>query len=331
MLRQLNVPSDPNLLVGFNTADDAAVYRLDDSTALVQTVDFFPPVVDDPYDYGAIAVANALSDIYAMGARPLIGLNVVCFPVEGLSLDILVAILRGGADKAREGGLLIAGGHTIDDREPKYGVAITGLVRPGAQVTNAGARPGDRLFLTKPLGIGSITTGIKAGVATPEVVAEAVSIMATLNRAASEAMVEVGVSACTDITGYGLLGHALEVAQGSGVEITLRSAQVPVLGAARALAGMGVVPGGTFRNMSFLEGQVQWDPGVDEIQRIILADAQTSGGLLIAVAPEKADLLVASLRRHGVTTIAEVGACGPPGEFPLRVVGVNERFHRRGN
>ncbi|MEK7214006.1 MAG: selenide, water dikinase SelD, partial [Chloroflexota bacterium] len=235
-------------------------------------------------------------------------------------LDILAAILRGGGDKAREAGLLIAGGHTIDDREPKYGLAVTGLVRPGSQVTNSGAKPGDRLFLTKPLGIGVITTAIKAGVASPAVVAEAIGVMTTLNRAASEAMVEVGVSACTDITGYGLLGHALEMARGSGVRITFRSSQVPVLPAARDLAGLGVVPGGTFRNMTFLEGQVQWDSDIDELQRTLLADAQTSGGLLIAVAPGKAELLEAALRRRGVATIAEIGGCGEAGELPLQVI-----------
>lgn len=320
MLRRLSIPSDPNLLVGFETADDAAVYRLDDATALVQTVDFFPPVVDDPYDYGAIAMANALSDLYAMGARPLIGLNIACFPAEGLSLDILAEILRGGAEKAREAGLLIVGGHTIDDREPKYGAAVTGLVRPGEQITNGGARPGDRLFLTKPLGIGVITTAIKAGVAPPEVVALAIGVMATLNRAASEAMREVGVTACTDVTGYGLLGHAREMAQASGVGIVLRAGAVPVLEGAAGLADLGVVPGGTFRNMTFLEGQVDWDPAVDALQQLLLADAQTSGGLLIAVPAGRGDALAAALARHGVSTVAEVGFCeAPAGPAPLRV------------
>jgi len=320
VLRRLSIPSDPNLLVGFETADDAAVYRLDDATALVQTVDFFPPVVDDPYDYGAIAMANALSDLYAMGARPLIGLNIACFPAEGLSLDILAEILRGGAEKAREAGLLIVGGHTIDDREPKYGAAVTGLVRPGEQITNGGARPGDRLFLTKPLGIGVITTAIKAGVAPPEVVALAIGVMATLNRAASEAMREVGVTACTDVTGYGLLGHAREMAQASGVGIVLRAGAVPVLEGAAGLADLGVVPGGTFRNMTFLEGQVDWDPAVDALQQLLLADAQTSGGLLIAVPAGRGDALAAALARHGVSTVAEVGFCeAPAGPAPLRV------------
>lgn len=321
MLRQLDFPSDPNLLVGFETSDDAAVYRLDDATALVQTVDFFPPVVDDPYDYGAIAVANSLSDVYAMGARPLIALNIVCFPAGGLSLSVLGEILRGGAEKAREGGLLIVGGHTIDDREPKYGLAVTGLVKPGAQVTNAGAQPGDRLFLTKPLGIGVITTGIKAGVAPPEVVARAVAEMATLNRAAAAAMLDVGVSACTDITGYGLLGHALEMARGSRVRVVVHAGAVPVLEGAVDLADVGVVPAGTFRNISFLEGQVEWDSAVDELQRLLLADAQTSGGLLIAVPAARAGALRAALERHRVATVAEIGHCEVVGAAaPLSVV-----------
>ena len=320
MLRQLPPVTDPNLLVGFSAADDAAVYRLDDNTALVQTVDFFPPVVDDPYDFGAIAVANALSDVYAMGGRPLIGLNIVGFPGEGLSLDVLVTILRGGADKAAEAGLLIVGGHTIDDKEPKYGLAATGLIKPGAQITNAGANPGDQLYLTKPLGMGIITTGIKAGVTSEAGVAQAVRIMGALNKAAAEAMLEVGVSACTDVTGYGLLGHLLEIAKASGVSATVFKSRVPVQAEAWTLADMGVVPGGTFRNLTFLQDQVDWHPEIDELGKIILADAQTSGGLLIAVPPQKTVLLEQALQRRGVETIAHVGECSAPGEPLLQVL-----------
>lgn len=320
MLRQLPQVTDPNLLVGINTADDAAVYRLSESVALVQTVDFFPPVVDDPYSFGAIAVTNAVSDIYAMGGRPLTGLNIVCFPMEGLSHDVLVDILRGGADKAKEAGFVIVGGHTIDDKEPKYGLAITGLVTPGAQVTNAGAKPGDQLYLTKPLGIGIITTGIKAGVVTEAATDQAIKIMSTLNKAASEAMLEVGVSACTDITGFGLLGHLLELAQGSKVRATVFRSRVPVLEEAVGLADSGVVPGGTFRNMAYLEGKVEWHPETNELDKIILADAQTSGGLLIAVSSDKAQALEGALRAAGVETIARIGECSPPGDPPLRVL-----------
>ena len=306
--------------MGINTADDAAVYRLSESVALVQTVDFFPPVVDDPYSFGAIAVANAVSDIYAMGGRPLTGLNIVCFPIEGISSDVLVEILRGGADKAKEAGFIIVGGHTIDDKEPKYGLAITGLVTPGAQVTNAGAKPGDQLYLTKPLGIGIITTGIKAGVVSEATTEQAIKIMSTLNKAASEAMLEVGVSACTDITGFGLLGHLLELAQGSNVRATVFRSRVPVLEEAVGLADSGVVPGGTFRNMHYLEGKVEWHPETDELDKIILADAQTSGGLLIAVPADKAQALARALRAAGVETIAHIGECSPAGDPPLRVL-----------
>ena len=306
--------------MGINTADDAAVYRLSESVALVQTVDFFPPVVDDPYSFGAIAVTNAVSDIYAMGGRPLTGLNIVCFPAEGLPTDVLVEILRGGADKAKEAGFIIVGGHTIDDKEPKYGLAITGLVTPGAQVTNAGAKPGDQLYLTKPLGIGIITTGIKAGVVSEATTDQAIKIMSTLNKAASEAMLEVGVSACTDITGFGLLGHLLELAQGSKVRATVFRSRVPVLEEAVGLADSGVVPGGTFRNMHYLEGKVEWHPETDELDKIILADAQTSGGLLIAVPADKAQALARALRAAGVETIAHIGECSPAGDPPLRVL-----------
>ena len=306
--------------MGINTADDAAVYRLSESVALVQTVDFFPPVVDDPYSFGAIAVTNAVSDIYAMGGRPLTGLNIVCFPAEGLPTDVLVEILRGGADKAKEAGFIIVGGHTIDDKEPKYGLAITGLVTPGAQVTNAGAKPGDQLYLTKPLGIGIITTGIKAGVVSEATTDQAIKIMSTLNKAASEAMLEVGVSACTDITGFGLLGHLLELAQGSKVRATVFRSRVPVLEEAVGLADSGVVPGGTFRNMHYLEGKVEWHPETDELDKIILADAQTSGGLLIAVPADKAQALERALRAAGVETIAHIGECSPAGDPPLRVL-----------
>jgi len=320
VLRQLPPPTDPNLLVGTSTADDAAVYRLTGDLALVQTVDFFPPVVDDPYDYGAIAVANAISDVYAMGGRPFIGLNLVCFPSETLPQEVLVEILRGGADMAKQAGVVIAGGHTIEDTEPKYGMAVTGLVKPGEQVTNAGAQPGDVLYLTKPLGIGIITTAIKAEAAEPETIAEAVRIMKTLNKAASEAMMEVGVHACTDITGYGLLGHLLEVAHGSHATAVLHSEAVPIIAAARELADFGIIPGGTIRNMTFIEPQVAWNPAIDDLQRTLLCDAQTSGGLLIAVAPEKATALEQALAAHGVETIARVGEMVAWGDKPITVV-----------
>ncbi len=281
----------------------------------MQTVDVFTPVVDDPYHYGAISVANSLSDIYAMGARPLLALNIAGFPRGKLPLEVLSEILRGGAAKAQEAGVLIVGGHTIDDPEPKYGLAVTGTVHPERIVTKAGGRPGDELLLTKPLGLGVITTGIKQGKTTPEVAAEAIRVMETLNRAASEAMVEVGVHACTDVTGYGLLGHLHEVTASSGVAARVRAGSVPMLPEAHALARAGAIAGGTARNFQFLQDKVTYDKGVDEETRLLLADAQTSGGLLIAVPPDRVDALEAALRQRDVAPIARIGEllAGPPG------------------
>jgi len=285
----------------------------------VQTVDVFTPVVDDPYHYGAISVANALSDIYAMGARPLLALNIAGFPRSKLPLQVLSEILRGGADKAEEAGVLIVGGHTIDDPEPKYGLAVTGTVHPEKIVTKAGGRPGDLLLLTKPLGLGVITTGIKQGKTPPEAVAEAIRVMETLNRAASEAMVEVGVHACTDITGYGLLGHLHEVAIASGVAARIRAGAVPMLPQAHALARAGAIAGGTARNFEFLQDKVTYDGSLDEETRLLLADAQTSGGLLMAVSPDRVDTLDAALRQRGVATVARVGEllAGPAGRITV--------------
>lgn len=318
MLRHLPQPSDPNLLLGIGSNDDAAIYRLSDELALVQTVDVFTPIVDDPYTFGAIAAANALSDVYAKGGRPVLALNVAGFP-RRLSLDILAEILRGGAEKAGEAGVAIVGGHTIDDPEPKYGLAVTGLVHPARFVTNAGARPGDVLYLTKPLGIGVITTGIKQEKTPPEVAAEAIRVMNTLNRAASEAMLEAGAHACTDITGYGLLGHLHEMTEASGVGARISVRAVPVLEGARALAAAGAIAGGTARNLEWLADKVRWGAGIDETIRLLLADAQTSGGLLIAVAPERTGALEAALRAGGVDTVARIGDIGVRNAIPLDV------------
>ena len=308
--------SDPNLLVGVNTGDDAAVYRMDDDTALIQTVDFFPPIVDDPYAFGQIAVANALSDVYAMGGRPLTALNIVGFPVA-LPKDILGSILVGGADKAREAGVLIVGGHTVDDEEPKYGLSVTGVVRPGDHVTNAGALPGDNLVLTKPIGTGVITTAAKQGVAPEDVLETAVGIMAELNSAASQAMASVGVHACVDVTGFGLLGHLRGMTRASGVAASISFDSIPFIPGAAQLAEDGVAPGGTHRNLDSLQADVSWDDSMTDVQKILLADAQTSGGLLISVADEATGALLSALRTRGVETravighIAEYGGEGP--------------------
>ena len=305
-MKYLPPVSHPNLLVGADTGDDAAVYRMDDDTALIQTVDFFPPIVDDPYSFGQIAVANALSDVYAMGGKPLTALNVVGFPAH-LPKDILGRILVGGADKAREAGVLIVGGHTVDDEEPKYGMAVTGVVRPGSEVTNAGAMAGDDLVLTKPLGTGVITTAGKQGVADGDTLARAVEVMGALNKAASEAMVSVGANACVDVTGFGFLGHLRGMTRASGVSARVSLGALPFIEGAVALAESGVAPGGTHRNLQSLEGDVVWDESITEVQKILLADAQTSGGLLISVRPDKTAALLAALKERGLDSAAVVG------------------------
>ena len=306
MLRQLPQVSDPDLLVGHVTNDDAAVYRITDDIALVQTVDFFPPIVDEPYVFGEIAATNALSDVYAMGGRPILALNIVGFPV-GLPLEALGEILRGGASKASEAGVVIAGGHTIDDSEPKYGLAVTGLIEPGRQVTNAGARPGDQLVLTKPIGTGIITTAGKQQQAGPRVLAGAVDAMRTLNEAAAAAMMKVGVNACTDITGYGLLGHLLALVRASDVSARIWPDAVPLLDGALELLEKGIAPGGTYKNFNSVDPLAVWGDSVAQATRLLLCDAQTSGGLPMAVSPERRDRLLAELKARGVKTVAVVG------------------------
>jgi selenide,water dikinase len=318
VLRHLPVPTDPDLLVSAATFDDAAVYRLNDDLALVQTVDVFTPVVDDPYHYGAVSAANSLSDVYAMGARPVLALAVVGFPRGKLPLSVLADILRGGADKAAEAGVVVAGGHSIDDPEPKYGLSVTGVVRPDAIIRNVGARPGDQLILTKPLGIGIITTGIKQEKTSPGAVEEVIAVMERLNREASEAMIEVGVHAATDVTGYGLLGHLYEMTAGSHVTARIWYSRVPVLEEARTLVRQGAVAAGTARNLTYLLPHVDFD-GLDGSDQLILCDAQTSGGLLMAAAPEKLDALVKALRRRNVDPVAHVGEITDVGDGHIEV------------
>ena len=320
MLRRLPRTHDPRALVGHETSDDAAVYQLSPTEAVVETVDFFTPVVDDPFLFGRIAAANAFSDIWAMGARPLFALNLVGFPVAKLPMETMGEILRGGADAAAEAGAPILGGHSIDDPEPKYGLAVTGLVHPDHILRNVGARPGDRLVLTKPLGSGIVTTAIKRGVAEPAVVDRAVAVMSALNRAAGEALAASGaVHALTDITGFGLLGHALEMAQGSGVTLRLDARAVPILEGVRALAEKDVAPGGSRANLAWVSPHVRFDPAADGPLRLMLADAQTNGGLFAAVAPERLDSLLASLQQAGVQ-VALVGECAPASDVRIEVV-----------
>ena len=287
------------------------MYRLSATEAIVETVDFFTPVVDDPFVFGRIAAANAFSDIWAMGARPLFALNLVGFPVGKLPMEVLGEILRGGADAAAEAGAPILGGHSIDDPEPKYGLAVTGLVHPEKVLRNVGARPGDHLLLTKPLGSGIVTTAIKRGVAEEGLVERAVRVMAALNRRAGETLAASGaVNALTDITGFGLLGHAWEMAEGSGVTFKLRLAAVPLLEGVLALAAQGIVPGGTKANLAWVEPHVRFEAGIDGSARLALADAQTNGGLLAAIAPERLEAVLEALRQSDVqaAVIGEVAA-----------------------
>ncbi|MFC4103666.1 selenide, water dikinase SelD [Paenibacillus xanthanilyticus] len=291
---------NPDLLVGLDTSDDAGVYRLNDELALVQTVDFFTPIVDDPYSFGQIAAANAISDIYAMGGKPLTVLNIVAFPISTLDKSILADILRGAGDKVREAGATLVGGHSIDDKEPKFGMAVTGLIHPGQVKTNAGAQPGDKLILTKPIGVGILMTSIKKDQLSPEEVARVTNVMATLNKTAAEVMSAYDVHACTDVTGFGLLGHASEMAKGSGVGLRIAKERVPLLPRVRELAEQGFVPGGTKNNFSHVGGSVTFPEDMDQIDRYILCDAVTSGGLLIAVQAEQADRMLAQMIERGV-------------------------------
>lgn len=294
LLEGFRTHSDPRLLVGYDRSDDASVYYLDENTALVQTTDFFPPIVDDPFLYGQIAAANAISDVYAMGGEPKLCLNIMAVPAD-MPKEAVHQMLRGGYDKVYEAGALITGGHSILDEEPKYGLAVTGFVHPGRVLTNSGAKPGDVLLFTKPLGIGVLTTAAKAGMASDESMELAHRLMTTLNKSARDLMVKYRVHACTDVTGFGMLGHLTEMAQGSDVEIELRVDDIDLIPEALELARMGILPEGMYRNRSFAESGV--DAGETELCRQdLLYDPQTAGGLLMAVDPGDADALYAELR-----------------------------------
>ncbi len=277
------LPSHPDLLVGYGQADDAGVYRINDEIALVQTVDFFPPIVDDPFSFGQIAAANALSDVYAMGGRPLTALNIVGFPAGSMPPSILTEILRGGAERIAKAGAVVVGGHSIKDKELKYGLAVTGIVHPDQVVTNAGARSGDVLYLTKPLGTGLITTGIKRKAVAPEIEQIAVAQMVQLNRRPAELMVKHNVRAATDITGFGLLGHAYEMAAASGVALNIVAEQLPLMPQALELAAQGMIPGGALANRELASHMTRIANGVKADLVTVLYDPQTSGGLLIAL------------------------------------------------
>jgi selenide,water dikinase len=307
VLSHLPKQNDPNILVGFNSVDDAGVYKIREDLAIVHTVDFFPPIVDDPYDFGAIAAANSLSDIYAMGAKPNSALNIVGYPAKEVPLWALDEILRGGAEKALEADVAIIGGHTIKTKEPIYGLAVVGTIHPQRIISNAGAKPGDSLILTKPLGTGIITTAIKKGLVDEDVIIKVVKVMAFLNRYASESMLEVGINACTDVTGFGLLGHLCELAGASKVGARIYVSKVPMIEPVRKLAKEKVVPGGTLSNLKYAEKKVDWDKETTDEEKLILSDAQTSGGLLISVPKERETKLIDSLLSKGVADSAVIG------------------------
>ena len=297
--------------MGIERSDDAGVYKIRDDLALVQTVDFFTPIVDDPYTFGQIAAANAVSDIYAMGGTPITAMNLVAFPVKAMAIDILRDILRGGLDKMREAEVILVGGHSIEDQELKYGLAVTGLVHPDAVVTNTGARPGDRIILTKPLGIGIITTAQKGGQASSHAIQQAIEIMTTLNRAAAEVMQGFLVHACTDITGFGLLGHLCEMLGGGDIGIKIFVDDVPRLPEAEEYARLGFVPGGAYRNKTFFEPKIKKEKDLPDWMLDVLFDPQTSGGLVMAAAEKDAEGIIRFLREAGVKdacVIAEVVA-----------------------
>ena len=288
------------MIVGFDTSDDALVYKVRDDLAVVQTVDFFPPIVDDPYTFGQIAAANSLSDIYAMGGDPTLSMNLICFP----PMDIMAKIMQGGADKVKEAGAIIAGGHTIEDSEPKYGLCVTGFIHPDHVMENSNCKEGDLLVLTKPLGIGVLTTANKAQLLDQQTYDQMVEAMATLNKYGKDVMMEVGANACTDVTGFGLVGHASEMAKGSDVTIELFSKDIPIIEAAIDFAKMGIIPSGAYSNMAFVRDDVRFAQDVPQYMQDLLVDPITSGGLLISLPEEKAHELVEKLK--GVTICNQI-------------------------
>ncbi len=303
----LDLPVDPNLLVGLQRADDAGVYRISDDIAIVQTIDFFPPMVDDPYSFGQIAAANALSDIYAMGGVPKTAMNVVAFPSRTMDISILRRVIEGGLSKMREAGVVLVGGHTVDDPELKYGLSVTGFIHPDRILTKRNLRPGDRLILTKPVGTGIVATAIRAGLAGPDLTERVTLAMATLNRDAALTMRDFPVHACTDITGFGFLGHLAEMVVDSGCGAHIFAAQVPIYPEALEWADMGLIPAGAYNNRSFRGAFVDFEPNVPRRNQDLLFDPQTSGGLLMAVAPAEAERLVGALQSSGVECAAIVG------------------------
>ncbi len=300
-------PTDENVLVGLDRADDAGVYKISDDLALIQTVDFFTPIVDDPYWFGQIAAANALSDVYAMGGTPKTAMNLVAFPLKQMDLSVLRQIIQGGIDKLAEAEVVLIGGHSIEDKELKYGLSVTGVVHPAKVLIKKNLRPGDRLVLTKPLGTGIINTAIKAGMASAELTDKVTRLMASLNREAAGIMSNFDVSACTDVTGFGLLGHLAEMVCGSGMSARIFSGQVPLIAEALEFAAMGLIPAGAYKNKEFRESMIDFAETVERSRQDVLVDPQTSGGLLISVAGHQGDKLVAALKDAGIGDAAWIG------------------------
>jgi selenide, water dikinase len=317
VLKDLPKVTDPNVLVGSDWADDACVYKVNDEQAVVQTLDFFTPIVDDPYLFGQIAAANAISDIYAMGARPIFALNIVAFPLAKLGHEVLARILKGGADKAAEAGIFVVGGHSIDDAEPKYGMCVTGLGHPERMLANQGAKPGDKLVLSKPLGVGVLTTAVKRELRTEAQIDAAIRCMAALNRPGGEAAAEVGAHAATDVTGYGLAGHLQEMTAASNVGAVLHVDALPVLAEVMDLIEQGCYPGGTKKNHAYFSQWLDFADDVTHAEQILCCDAQTSGGMVISVAADKADQLVELLDAKGALSSAVIGEM--TAEHPGRV------------
>ena len=307
ILKDIPLSNNPDVLVDLSTSDDAAVYKIDEKTAIVQTVDFIPPVVDGPYNFGAISAANSLSDIYAMGGKPLFALSIVAFPDKLLPLEVLKEIIRGATDKVSEAGIHIIGGHTIEDTEPKFGLVVTGIIDPDKIITNSGAKPGDVIILTKPIGTGILSTGIKRGLVNPSIEGRMIRIMSDLNKIAAEIMTKYPVNACTDVTGFGLLGHLKEMVNGSQIAAELFLHKIPIIEGVMELVTGNVIPGGTKSNLEFIQDITEWDPSISDTEKFILADAQTSGGLLISVPAEVSEPLLNELHTNGVMEAAVIG------------------------
>jgi selenide,water dikinase len=303
----LEFPTDKNVIVGLERADDAGVYKISDDLALIQTVDFFTPIVDDPYWFGQIAAANALSDVYAMGGTPKTAMNLVAFPVKEMDLSILRQIIQGGIDKLKEAEVVLVGGHSIEDKELKYGLSVTGIINPARVLTNKNLRPGDCLVLTKPLGTGIVNTAIKAAMASEALTEKVTRLMAVLNRDAAGIMADFNISACTDITGFGLLGHLAEMVCGSGTSVRIESGQVPVISEALELASMGLIPAGAYKNKEFREQMIGFAETVPRALQDVLFDPQTSGGLLISVSDNQVAALVTALKDAGIGDAAQIG------------------------